>query len=125
MPTDPVDMTAAAPPVDSLDLQGIRLHAETDVGPAEASVVEPDAGLLEIHVTAAATLTLDWDLPAGGATVYWQPWYGRECGACGWAVDGSDLFGGADRDGASGTRSMRRSPRRVSGRTFRVLLRAG
>ncbi|HEY3505059.1 MAG TPA: glycoside hydrolase family 36 protein [Actinocatenispora sp.] len=115
MPTDPVTLTTAAPPSDSLDLQGIRLHAETDVGPAGIDVVEPAPGVLEVHVTAppaAATLALDWDLCTDGATVYWQPdWAQRRHMPAEWAsrrsvsllrsVPVGSLVDAADRNVAS------------------------
>jgi alpha-galactosidase len=84
MSTDPVTLTTAPPPADSLDLHGIAFHAGTGAeGPVpETTVDEPEPGLLEVTVrlpggrTAVTPLTLDWQSPVGTGIVYWQPDWG-------------------------------------------------
>jgi len=77
MPSDPVTITTAAPPADSIDLSGLILHVGVDRGTQPVVTVEeaiPD--ILEIRITgvsAPATVTVDWQLPINGATCYWQP----------------------------------------------------
>ncbi|BCJ27746.1 glycoside hydrolase family 36 protein [Actinocatenispora sera] len=80
MPTDPVTLTTAPPPVDSLDVHGMRLHLDADSGKPEATIVTAAPDVLEVRVTAppgAGTLDIDWDVPADDATVYWQPDYAQ------------------------------------------------
>ncbi len=80
MTADPVTLTTAPPSTDSVDIQGVFLHVETDSGPPAIRLVNPEPDLLEIHLTpppAASTMAVDWDVPAGGATAYWQPDYGQ------------------------------------------------
>lgn len=84
MSTDPVTLTTAPPPADSLDLGGIAFHAGTGAGgPApDTSVDEPEPGVLAVTVRLAGgrssvtPLTLDWQAPVGGGIVYWQPDWG-------------------------------------------------
>jgi alpha-galactosidase len=85
MSTDPVTLTTAPPPADSLDLAGIAFHAGAgEGGPApETTVDEPEPGVLEVTVrlaggrTGVTPLTLDWQSPVGGGIVYWQPDWGQ------------------------------------------------
>lgn len=84
MSSDPVTLTTAPPPTDSLDLTGIAFHAGAgDGAPApRIAVDEPTPGLSEVTVRLAGgragvtPLTLDWQAPVGDGIVYWQPDWG-------------------------------------------------
>ncbi|GAA5190564.1 hypothetical protein GCM10023322_46010 [Rugosimonospora acidiphila] len=85
MSTDPVTITTAPPPADSLDLAGIAFHAGVgDGGPAPQTTVDsPEPGLLEVTVrlpggrSGVTPLTLDWQAPIDRGIVYWQPDWGQ------------------------------------------------
>lgn len=83
MPTDPVTLTTAPPPVDSFDLAGMSFHAGVDAGAAPVTTVDqPAPGLYHLRVVVPggradrASLTLDWQVPLDDGIVYWQPDWG-------------------------------------------------
>jgi alpha-galactosidase len=84
MSADPVTLTTAPPPADSLDLAGITFHAGVaDGAPApRIEVAEPLPGLCEVTVrlpggrAGVTPLTLDWQAAVGDGIVYWQPDWG-------------------------------------------------
>lgn len=84
MPPIPVTLSTAPPPPGALDLDGgLALHVGVDGG-GEATVdrSSPAPGVTEVAIEVGAgagdrTLVLDWQLPVGGATTYWQPDWGQ------------------------------------------------
>jgi alpha-galactosidase len=80
MPPIPVTLSTAPPPPGALDLDGLSLHVSVEGdGQARVEHTSSDPGLTEvtIEVTGGRALLLDWQLPVGGATTYWQPDWGQ------------------------------------------------